>query len=402
MLCSGAVISAVPAEGDSLEKKYYLSKDAALKWLELPSVYNIATDELYELDGQAFELLKRCAGREGCSVRESEFLDFCLGEGLLVNEEREGSVIPLRQSPVPSLRYLELQITHRCNLRCRHCYIGEKNPKDLDIETIRRILGEFEDMQGLRVLITGGEPLLHPRFDELNSLLPDFAVRKILFTNGLLLDEGRIKDLMVHEIQVSIDGLEEGHDWIRGKGTFAKAIRGIEAALDAGFGVSISTMVHARNLNDFPGMEKLFKKLGIKDWTVDVPCETGTLGENPGLVPPPETAGRYLNFGFGKGPHGGGEGYACGSHLMCLFPDGRSAKCGFYAHDTVGDCKEGLDACWKRIRHLKLDELECDCRFIEVCRGGCRFRATVIAHAAARDPYRCAGLHAYQAERDDP
>ena len=55
-----------------------------------------------------------------------------------------------------------------------------------------------------------------------------------------------LKNLNVHEIQISIDGLEDAHDSLRGKGTFRIAIRSIELATESGFEVSVSTMVHPK------------------------------------------------------------------------------------------------------------------------------------------------------------
>jgi len=49
------------------------------------------------------------------------------------------------------------------------------------------VLNEFQEMQGLRVLFTGGEPLLHPDFRKVNEFVKDLALRKILFTNGVIL-----------------------------------------------------------------------------------------------------------------------------------------------------------------------------------------------------------------------
>ena len=106
-------------------------------------------------------------------------------------------------------------------------------------------------MQGLRVLITGGEPLLHRQFEKINESLPDFFMRKVLFTNGSLLSNNVLERLNVNEIQISIDGLEHAHDALRGKGTYALALDAVKRAIDSGFEVSISTMVHAHNLEDF-------------------------------------------------------------------------------------------------------------------------------------------------------
>ncbi len=48
-------------------------------------------------------------------------------------------------------------------------------------------------MQGLRVLITGGEPLMHPEFEKINDFIKELPIRKILFTNGVLLNDNILK-----------------------------------------------------------------------------------------------------------------------------------------------------------------------------------------------------------------
>lgn len=376
-------------------KTCYLAEKASLKWLEAPSVYDIRSDELYEVDEEAFDVLRQCASERGCALEDGEFLEFCLREGILRERFSKVSKVPARQSPLPSLRYLELHITHRCNLRCRHCYI-EEGGGELGVESVRSILEQFERMQGLRVLISGGEPLMHSGFFDINALLPEYDLRTVLFTNGTLFSRERVRALSVDEVQVSVDGLREAHDWMRGRGAFSKALNAIRLSRESGIDVSVSTMVTVRNLQDFPEMSRLFRELGVKDWTVDIPCSAGAEGTPGGTVPPPDIAGRYLQYGYGEGLHGGGEGYACGLHLMCVFPDGNAAKCGFYGASAVGHVSEGLEECWKRIRHVRLDELECDCREIDVCRGGCRFRAERASHRLAKDLYRCAALRSGQ------
>jgi MoaA/NifB/PqqE/SkfB family radical SAM enzyme len=168
-------------------------------------------------------------------------------------------------------------------------------------------------MQGLRVLITGGEPLLHPAFEEINEMFPDFSLRKVLFTNGVLLKNGMLKKLKVHEIQVSIDGLERAHDALRGAGTYERSLNAVRQALDAGYAVSVSTMVHAANLEDFDEMERQFHELGIKEWTVDVPSLTGRLREHTDLQVLPGQAGKFLGYGYGGGMHTFGQNSAAAS-----------------------------------------------------------------------------------------
>ena len=369
---------------------YFLTKESVLKWLETPSVYHIKNDELYELDDDSFKFLNNCSSKNyGCNAEHNEFIDYCLKEGILTQDKVSLRRHPLIKSPEPSLRYLEMQITNRCNLKCRHCYIGERNSRELSIKQIEKILTEFEEMQGLRVLITGGEPLLHSKFVEINELLPQFFIRKVLFSNGLLLKKELLKNLHVDEIQISIDGLEDAHNSLRGSGTFRLAMKAVKLSIDSGFDVSIATMVHPKNLGDFDKMEKLFKEMGIKEWTVDVPCITGRLTENSEFNISPEKGGKFLKYGYGKGLHSGASGFACGLHLMAVMADGKVSKCSFYSDSAVGKIEDGLKKCWKKIKHITLDELTCDCDYIETCRGGCRYRAELLGNPLGKDFYKC-------------
>jgi len=362
-----------------------------LKRLETPSVYDVRTDELYELDDEAFEYLRGCASSEGCDGADGdgEFVKYCLSEGILADEDPGVRRPPINESPVPSLRYLELQITRRCNLRCRHCYIGPTEDTELSVEEIRKVLDEFEAMQGLRVIITGGEPLMHRDFKAINEMLPRYALRKVLITNGTLLTDKTLKDLNVDEILVSLDGLCAAHEALRGPGTFERTMQAIERAIGAGFDVSVSTMVHPMNLGDFDELAVILRSMGVRDWTVDIPCPEGNLKDNPSFALTPQEAGRFLEYGWGDGLHGGGQGHACGLHLMSVMADGGCARCAFYSENPVGNISEGLLECWRRIRPTRLEELTCDCDVIEACRGGCRYRAELFGDAFGKDLYRC-------------
>jgi radical SAM protein with 4Fe4S-binding SPASM domain len=368
----------------------FLTRYAAIKWLESPSVYHIAKDELYELDDESFVFMKQCMSPGGCITVDSEFFRFCAEEGLLDMRNDPVKRPLVAQSPIPSLRYLELQITDRCNLKCRHCYIKKQDYHELSPEKTLGILHEFEEMQGLRLLITGGEPLMHPDFMAINEMLPEFLLRKVLFSNGVLLDKGILKHLNVNEIQISIDGLEAAHDSLRGKGAFCSAMKAVRLAMDAGIEVSIATMVHPANLNDFDEMGSLFTGLGVREWSVDIPCITGRLHDNSAFQISPEKGGRYLGYGFGGGMHGSSPGFACGLHLMAVMADGKVAKCTFFTDESAGRIEDGLKECWRRIQPVSLGVLDCDCEYLESCRGGCRYRAKLMGGPFGKDFYRCA------------
>jgi radical SAM protein with 4Fe4S-binding SPASM domain len=164
----------------------------------------------------------------------------------------------------------------------------------------------------------------------------------------------------------------------------------VKLALAAGFDVSISTMIHLGNLADFDGMDRLFKSMGIKDWTVDVPCPIGRLKENAAFSVTPEQGGKYLSYGYGGGIHASAQGYGCGLHLMAVLADGKIAKCTFYGDHPLGAVDEGLRAAWSRAQPIRLSELACHCEYLELCRGGCRARAELLDGTGGKDLYRCA------------
>ena len=130
----------------SENKSVILSPHAVLKRLEEPCLYDIQNDELYELNEDAYQFLLRVCRGESPPVRQEdeEFIRFCLSEKLMAFSEvpllRKTSSNP---SPNPSLRYLELQLTNRCNLQCRHCYIEGDSHQDLSTKRIQKVLEQF-------------------------------------------------------------------------------------------------------------------------------------------------------------------------------------------------------------------------------------------------------------------
>lgn len=368
-----------------------------IKILETPAIYNTNNDEFYELNNEALDFLKKCNGLNslGGLSYDEEFLSYCIDEKLLSFKKERREVFKtqsLVKPPFPSLRYLELQLTDRCNLACRHCYLGKSKTRDLEVELAESVFNQFEELHGLRMIISGGEPLLHPDFKKINEMLKNRSFRSILLTNGTLLEKDNIDKLNADEYQVSIDGLEDAHDAVRGKGTFKKSMGAVEMLIDNGIDVSIATMVNRYNSNDFPEMENLFREMGVMEWSVDIPVEMGYAKNEPqSLLLSAEESSKYLSFGFGGGLYKSSGEYACGTHLCAVTPSGNVCKCGFYSDSPSGNIeKETLRDCWIKIEKIRLDDLECgNCTVINECRGGCRYRALAEGSGKGTDSAKC-------------
>ena len=364
---------------------------SALKNLEQPFVYHMGRDELYEIDERAQDFLLRCNGESRGKelTADADFVEYCLEEGILEGHEQPVPMtVTVDDGLIPSLRYLELHLLHKCNLNCRHCYLGPLQPIEMPFDHAIDITRQFSDIGGLRLLISGGEPLLYKDLKTYLEQTRALKIRRVLFTNGTLINSGNISWLDVDEIQFSLDGWEKGHEYLRGRGTFEPTLRGIHLATAAGIPVSISTMIHQYNLNEFERLRDFIEKIHAIEWGVDVMCVSGSLMKNPDLTVPYETSARYLKYGFGGGYHGSSEGFACGRHLMTVLPNRQAVKCGFYVDRSLGDAQKSLKHCWLNMNHVPLDQLECKgCSALEECRGGCRFRAP---HPLAPDPAMCA------------
>lgn len=371
---------------------FALAPRCALKRLETPALYDCRGDALYELDEEGWRFLASGPSRQGARRSETAaaLVDYCLAEGLLVDAAAPAPVaVPGEPPLLPSLRYLIVHLTDRCTLRCRHCFIGPQTGTDLPLADVLRAADEFAALQGLRFIVSGGEPLLHRHFWRLNDRLPGYPFRSVLLTNGTLLDRGAARGLRFDEVQVSLDGPEDAHDLLRGKGSFRRAIAALRHLAEAGVPVSAATVVYSGNLERFDELEAILREFPLRGWSIDVPCPAGALLDNRQLLPDTAQAAALMARSFGGGFYGSSGGWACGAHLAAVMADGTIDKCGYFTGLRSGHVSEGLAAAWRRIPRWRLEELSCRCRHVGECRGGCRYRAREHGDLLGPDPAQC-------------
>lgn len=372
-----------------------LASGVFLKELEFPAVYDTGTDELYEVDRSGFAELARCDGTravEYCTFPRS-FLEFCCDEGLLdVLDSPAPRPVIIGTNETPSLRYLLLEVTDRCNLSCRHCYLGAAGAFDVPLDDLENVMEQFDGIGGLRLVVSGGEPTFHAGFADINTMMAGRQCRTVLVTNGTLLTDGMCVALEFDEVQVSLDGMQEGHDFLRGEGSFARALEGVRCLRRVGRPISIATMVHGKNIHELGRLEEMVRGFDALSWTLDVPCEAGRLVRaSEELLPDDlEEAARAMELAFGSEQHSPSGGYACGAHLACLKSSGILAKCGFYEEWNGGPVSRGLREAWLALPRLRLEELDCRCEYLYECGGGCRFRAEKRFGRTGPDPLKCA------------
>ncbi len=125
-------------------------------------------------------------------------------------------------------------LTTRCNLRCAHCYAYTERRGELDLETVKVVLRDINDIAVL-ILFSGGEPLLRR---DLFEIARNSSVPIALSTNGTLIDSDvaqMLKDVGFSYVGVSLDGSRSVHDKFRGvDGAFDKAIEGLKNVKSVG------------------------------------------------------------------------------------------------------------------------------------------------------------------------
>lgn len=164
---------------------------------------------------------------------------------------------------------LQWHITHRCNLRCSHCYQDDYSAFS-SRESLEAVLNQYScllDKYGFKgyLNITGGEPLTHPDLFWLIKEAGNRGITTAVLTNGTLIgkrEAAALKRLEVDYVQVSLDGLRETHDKIRGKGSFELAIRGIRELKAQGIFVTTAFTAQRKNYKELGRLADFCYNLG--------------------------------------------------------------------------------------------------------------------------------------------
>lgn len=159
-----------------------------------------------------------------------------------------------------SIAIIQFQYNYVCNFKCEHCSVkhfqGKNDARKFTIADVRELSRQADELGLAHLVITGGEPLVFKDFDELVEAIDPQKFYITSDTNGWLLDAERAKHLKsigVDKIQLSLDSLDAAeHDAFRhAPGSHARAMKAIDAALDAGLNIILSTVLtHQRVRSD--------------------------------------------------------------------------------------------------------------------------------------------------------
>ena len=169
----------------------------------------------------------------------------------------------------------EFELTERCNLTCKHCYINQPagslpaRNNELSTTQVKDILDQIADAGCLHLLLTGGEPLLRPDFLEIYLHARRKGMLVMLFTNATMLTPEIIRVLQEAPpalIEVSIYGAtRQTYETVTGvPGSYDRFINGLKLLKDSGLPTATKSVLLTLNRHELPLMQKLAEDMGFR------------------------------------------------------------------------------------------------------------------------------------------
>ena len=179
----------------------------------------------------------------------------------------------------PELRHLFFELTSACNERCFHCGSNCSVPGKYELTTdeFKEILDQVKedfDISKILLCITGGEPLIRRDFFEIMNYARDLGYRWGMTSNATLITKDvahKLADAGMRTISVSIDGLPETHDKLRGMPrAYELAMQGIQNLIDEDVfdAVQVTSVFNHENIKQIDALFDVMKSIDIDSWRV--------------------------------------------------------------------------------------------------------------------------------------
>ncbi len=161
-------------------------------------------------------------------------------------------------------------MTRRCNLRCVHCYaqaVSLEGRDEISTEQAKVMIDDLADYGCPVMLFSGGEPLVREDLTELASHARAKGMRAVISTNGTLITRAKARELKqvgLSYVGISLDGMEEVHDRFRAvKGSFRKALEGMENCREEGLKVGLRFTISKGNVAEIPDIFRLLRERDV-------------------------------------------------------------------------------------------------------------------------------------------
>lgn len=347
-------------------------------------VVNDLTFELLDMFDKNIRL-KDIAKRTGYNQKELKILYSEIEQKLLSKDYYEDNL--KLDTPIK----IQWKITNKCNLKCKHCYLGKLDGFELPFEKANEIADTIINSNVMEVTISGGECLTYKGIEKIIKKFLINGIKVDVFTNALLLKnvldkiDSDILNKSALLFYVSVDGLKSSHEQIRGKNTFDKTIENIKYAIEKGYPIVTNTVINKINYCDIMDMIVLLKQMGVKDVQLSNLIVQGSadnsmkisLSEQMALkekindlykehpefgyiyyseVPDSDGVRKVYSLSNGKKDFIGNDNWKCtaGVARVTIDSNGKVYCCPFIKDSYLGDLnKENLSEVWDNVNRFK-------------------------------------------------
>ncbi|AFY76811.1 MAG: nif11-class peptide radical SAM maturase 3 [Hydrococcus sp. C42_A2020_068] len=349
--------------------------------------------------------------------------------------------------------YAVWEITLKCNLACSHCgsRAGHTRAKELSTQEALDLVRQMADVGIIEVTLIGGEAFLRPDWLQIAEAITKAGMLCSMTTGGygISLETARkMKAAGIASVSVSIDGLEETHDRLRGrKGSWQAAFKTMSHLREVGIFFGCNTQINRLSAPEFPLIYERIRDAGARAWQIQLTVPMGRAADNANILLQPyelldlypmiaRVARRARQEGVQIQP-GNNIGYY-GPYERLLRGRGSDSEWAFWQGCAAGLSTLGIEAdgaikgcpslptsayTGGNIREHSLREIVeeseqlrfnlgagtsqgtahlwgfCQtCEFSELCRGGCTWTAHVFFNRRGNNPY-CHHRALFQAEQ---
>jgi Y-X(10)_GDL-associated radical SAM protein len=182
------------------------------------------------------------------------------------------------------------ELTLACNLRCQHCgsRAGKRRPGELSTAEALEVVESLARLGTREVTLIGGEAFLRKDWLEIVRAIRGHGMYCAMQTGGWAFTPKRLEEAMAAGIQgvgVSIDGLRELHDRVRGvKGAFDNALAVLRRARDAGLNRSVNTQIGAETIPQLRELMDTVIDAGARQWQIQLTVAMGNAVDHDELL----------------------------------------------------------------------------------------------------------------------
>ncbi len=328
--------------------------------------------------------------------------------------------------------FCNLQLTKRCNLTCLHCGFscGKEYGEELTTNELTKLVEQLSELKCERIQLTGGEPLIREDWEEIVDAITGRSIEVTLISNGVLITDKiakRIKESGISTVGISVDGIEETHNFLRNNSrSFNNCLRAITNLSNHGVSVGVLTTINILNLDELENIRQLLIQHNVSSWRLQIPSLIGRMIDQKKIMPLAEDIEKITKYivntrdddrivvipGDSIGYYGlneklirdvGGDlPYFTGCYAGCLSvaieSNGDVKGCLALPHELCeGNIREtSLREIWTREnafsynRKFTISMLEGSCKicpFGEICRAGCKSCAYVATNSLHNNPF---------------